>query len=189
MLTHVPQYLGIGFSLSEAVLAIRRRGSSKGSTVNRDAGSLQILWIVISASIVAGYSLASRGVGPLLPAGLSWPLIGVAVFAPGAALRWWSIWHLGRFFTVNVAVAEDHRVVDTGPYRYVRHPSYTGLLLQLAGLGLSLVALPSLLVMLIPPTLAILYRIRIEEAALHAHLAAAYAEYSLRTKKMVPLIF
>ena len=189
MLSHVPPYLGIGFLLSEMVLAFRRRASAKGSAVNHDAGSLQILWVVISASIFAGFSLAARGVGPRLPVGLPWPLIGVAVFAPGAALRWWSIWHLGRFFTVNVAVAADHRVVDTGPYRFVRHPSYTGLLLQLAGLGLSLHALPSLLVMLILPTLAILYRIRIEEAALRAHLVEAYAEYSLRTKKIVPLIF
>ncbi len=189
MFSLVSGFLGIGFFLSEAGLALRRRASAKGTAVDRDAGSLRILWIVISASITAGWFLAARGVGPWLPAGLPWPLVGVGVFVTGAALRWWSIWHLGRFFTVDVAVAEDHRVVDTGPYRFVRHPSYTGLLLQFAGLGLSLGTLPALLVILIPPTMAILHRIRIEEAALHAHLANAYADYSLRTKKIVPLIF
>ena len=189
MIAHVSAYLGIGFFLSEAGLALRRRASSKGTTVDHDAGSLRILWIVISASITAGFFLAGRGVRLWLPAGLPWPLIGTAVFATGAALRWWAIWHLGQFFTVNVAVAANHRVVDTGPYRFVRHPSYSGILLQFAGLGLSLGTLPSLLVILIPPTLAILYRVRIEEATLRTHLADAYVDYSLRTKKIVPLIF
>ena len=186
---HVPAYLGIGLLLSEVSLAIWRRASSKGTAVDRDAGSLRILWIVISASITAAYLLAARGVRPWLPAGLPWPWIGAAVFAAGAALRWWSIWHLGRFFTVNVAVAQDHRIVDTGPYRFVRHPSYTGILLQLAGLGLSLGTWPSLLIILIPPTCALLHRIRIEETVLRIHLSDAYAAYSARTKKIVPLIF
>ncbi len=189
MTSLVSACLGIGFFLSEAGLAIRRRASSKGNAVDQDAGSLRLLWIVNMAAITAGVFLASRGVKPWLPAGLPWPLIGAVVFVAGAALRWWSIWHLGRFFTVNVAVAADHRVVDTGPYRFIRHPSYAGLILQFAGLGLSLGTLPALLAILIVPTLAILHRVRIEEAALHTHLTDAYAAYSARTKKLVPLIF
>ena len=73
--------------------------------------------IVISLSIVAGVELSVNRVRPFLPAGLPWPTVGLGIFAAGVLLRWWSIWHLGRFFTVNVAVAADHRVVDTGPYR------------------------------------------------------------------------
>ena len=44
----------------------------------------------------------------------------------GVALRWYSVIYLGRFFTANVAILKDHQLVDTGPYRFVRHPSYTG---------------------------------------------------------------
>lgn len=182
-------YLGAGFLLSEVGLAVWRRATSKGNTENRDGGSLRVLWIVISASITAGAFLSANGVKPSLPAGVPWGWIGATVFVLGTALRWWSIWHLGRFFTVNVAVASDHRVIDTGPYRFIRHPSYTGLLLQFAGLGLTLGTLPSLLAVLVLPTWAILYRIRIEESALHAHLPGTYAAYAARTKKIVPLVF
>lgn len=189
MLPSAFAYLGAGFLLSEVGLAVWRRASSRGNTESRDGGSLRLLWIVISASITAGAFLSASGVKPWLPAGVPWGWIGASVFVLGTALRWWSIWHLGRFFTVNVAVAPDHRVIDTGPYSFIRHPSYTGLLLQFVGLGLTLGTLPSLLAVVVLPTLAILHRIRIEEAALHAHLPGAYAAYSARTKKIVPLVF
>ncbi len=189
MLPDAFAYLGIGFLLSEMALGFWRRASSKGHVENRDAGSLRLLWIVNSAAITAGAFLSAQGVKPWLPAGYPWSWIGASVFAIGAALRWWSIWHLGRFFTVNVAVAQDHRVVDTGPYRYIRHPSYTGIILEYSGLGLTLGTWPSLLTVLIFPVVAILYRIRVEEKALNAHLPSAYAAYSARTKKIVPLVF
>ncbi len=182
-------YLGAGFLFSEAGLAIWRRASRQKQTENRDAGSLRRLWIVTSVSITAGMFLSAYGVKPSLPIGFPWPLCGVAVFCVGAMLRWWAIWHLGRFFTVNIAVASDHRIIDTGPYRFVRHPSYSGLILELAGLGLTLGTLPSLAAVVIAPTFALLHRVRIEEAALRAHLTDAYATYSARTKKIVPFVF
>ena len=148
-----------------------------------------MLWIVTFSSIWIGVLFAVKGAKPPLSPALLWDWLGALVFALGMALRWWSIWHLGRFFTVNVAVADDHRLIDTGPYRFIRHPSYTGLILQLTGLAFTLGTLPSLLVVLIPPTLAILRRIRIEEAVLRTHFGGVYAGYEARTKKMVPLIF
>ena len=189
MLSTTSAYLGAGFFLSEVGLAIRRRVSSKDPGADRDAGSLRVLWIVILASIFAGVLLAVNGVKPFLPTVVPWNWLGTFVFVLGTLLRWWSIWHLGRFFTVNVAVAKDHRLVDTGPYRMIRHPSYAALVLQFAGLGLALGTLPSLLIVVGPPTLAILHRIRIEEAVLRAHFHDAYTTYEARTKKMVPLIF
>jgi protein-S-isoprenylcysteine O-methyltransferase len=61
--------------------------------------------------------------------------VGVALLLLGLLLRWWSIIHLGRFFTVDVVIATDHRVVDSGPYRFIRHPSYSGVLLIIAGVA------------------------------------------------------
>ncbi len=188
MLSLASAYAGIGFFFSEAGLAIWRRATAKSGAQERDAGSLRLLWIVNVLSIVTGVMLSAHGIGPRLPGGIPWEATGLGVFSVGTILRWWAICHLGRFFTVNVAVAADHRVIDTGPYRFVRHPSYSGLLLQFAGLGLTLGTWLSFLVVAIPPTLAILYRIRIEESALRAHLPA-YAAYMDRTKKIVPLLF
>ena len=180
---------GIGFFLSEVSLAVRRRATTKTGTKERDAGSLRLLWVVNLLSITGGVTLSAAGLGLRLPGGIAWEALGLGVFFAGTALRWWAIWHLGRFFTVNVAVAEDQRVIDDGPYRLIRHPSYSGLLLQFAGLGLTLGTLPAFLVVLIFPTLAILFRIRIEESALRAHLPDAYGAYMARTKKIVPLLF
>ena len=63
---------------------------------------------------------------------------GCALFRLGLMLRWYSIIYLGRFFTVNVAIHSGHEIIDTGPYRYIRHPSYTGALLAFLGLALTL---------------------------------------------------
>ena len=97
--------------------------------------------------------------------------------------------YLGRLFTFDVAIAEDHRVIDTGPYRYVRHPTYTGSLLSFVGLGLCGGNLLSLVVLLVPITAAFLRRVAIEEAALTAALGARYADYVARTKRLVPFVY
>ncbi len=128
-------------------------------------------------------------VGPHLPAGFPWPVTSLTVFALGMAFRWWAIVHLGRFFTVDVAVAQDHRVVDTGPYRYLRHPSYTGLLVQYVGWTLSLNNVVALPVVLIPVFISLRYRMRVEEGALNRALGADYAAYSERTKRLVPMVY
>ena len=182
-------YVGIGFFVSEAGLAIWRRATAKTGAAERDAGSLRLLWIVNLLSIAGGIVLSSSGIGPRFPEKIPWEAWGLGVFFLGAVLRWWSIWHLGRFFTVNVAVAKDHRVIDTGPYRFVRHPSYSGLLLQFAGLGLTLATVPAFLVVFIPPVVTLLHRIRIEEVALQAHMPEDYGAYMARTKKIVPRLF
>ena len=181
-------YLGWCFFLSEAGLAIWRRARSSGDH-KLDANSLRLLWIVNTASIGLGVWLALSGIGPRLPEEIAWGWIGVAVFAIGTTLRWWAIYYLGRFFTVDVAVAADHQIIDTGPYRLIRHPSYTGLILQFLGLGLTFGTVLSLAVVAIPPVLSLLYRVRVEEAALLAGLGAGYAEYVQRTKRLIPFVF
>ena len=100
--------------------------------------------------------------------------------------RWWAIVHLGRFFSVDVAILRDHQVVDTGPYRLVRHPSYTGLLLQCAGLALSLGMAFSVFLIVVPTFLVLFHRIRVEEKVLLANLGESYAAYTRRTKRLLP---
>lgn len=189
MLANASAWIGIGFLLSELGLAVRRRAKATGDASDRDAGSLRLLWIVISLSITAGVLLSAHGARPYLPAGLPWAAFGLGMFAVGAILRWWAIWHLGRFFTVNVSIAADHRVVDTGPYHRVRHPSYSGLLLQFAGFGLTLGTVPAFVAVFIPTAATLLHRIRVEEAALRTSLPDTYPAYAARTKKIVPFVF
>lgn len=179
--------LGIAFGLSEFGLSIVRRSGSK--TAATDRSSLSLLWSVILVSVAAGVAAAF-----LLPQAYSHLLsrlypLGVAIFAAGLALRWWSIVHLGRFFTVDVAIAHDHRVIDTGPYHWVRHPAYLGVLLAFLGLGLCLGNWVSLAAMTLPILGAFLRRIAVEEAALTAALGDDYRAYARRTSRLLPFLY
>jgi protein-S-isoprenylcysteine O-methyltransferase len=104
-------------------------------------------------------------------------------------LRWYSIFFLGRFFTVDVAVAADQHVIDTGPYRFIRHPSYTGVLLAFLGLALCFGNAATLFMLVVPTTAVFLYRIRIEEAALQSGLGEPYKQYMQRTKRLLPFVY
>jgi protein-S-isoprenylcysteine O-methyltransferase len=115
--------------------------------------------------------------------------IGVLLFAAGIILRWYSIIHLGRFFTVDVSIAAEHKVIDSGPYRLIRHPSYSGALLAFVGLGLYLHNWVSLFVLILPISLAFLYRIQVEERALTDALGQDYRNYAARTKRLIPFVY
>ena len=73
----------------------------------------------------------------------------MVLFAAGLLLRWWAIISLGRFFIVNVTIEKDHELVERGPFRIVRHPLYTGVLLAFVGYALSLGNWAALLVILL----------------------------------------
>jgi protein-S-isoprenylcysteine O-methyltransferase len=180
--------LDAGLLISELALVWRRRASRAPST-RLDRGSHRLLWGVIVGSIIAAHLAALSHAGPRWFPGLPWRLAGAGLFAAGTALRWWSIVHLGRFFSVDVAIASDHKVVETGPYRLARHPSYTGLLLQCAGLGIVLGTALSFLVIIVPTFFALFRRIRVEEKALLANFGEDYAAYTRRTKRLLPGIF
>jgi protein-S-isoprenylcysteine O-methyltransferase Ste14 len=89
----------------------------------------------------------------------------------GALCRWTAsalvaIITLGRFFTVDVTIEKDHQLVERGPFRMVRHPSYTGVLLAFVGLALTLGNWAALLVILLPIGAAFIHRMNVEENAL-----------------------
>lgn len=110
---------------------------------------------------------------------------GVAIVG-GLALRWWAIVVLGRSFTVDVQIAPDHRLVESGPFRLVRHPSYTGVLLASFGFALSLCNWAALVIIMLPITAAFIRRMNVEEQALDAALGPTYADYIMRTKRLMP---
>jgi protein-S-isoprenylcysteine O-methyltransferase len=181
-----PQVLGAFYACSEMLLGIARR--SRSGSQGHDRHSLLVLWVVIGVGVVASILVANHF--PL--ARLQNPLVaraGVILFLAGVILRWYSIIHLGRFFTVNVAIAAGHKVIDSGPYRLLRHPSYSGALLAFIGFGLCLRNWAALLVLLVPITGAFLWRIQVEERALTEALGDDYRSYAARTKRLVPFVY
>jgi protein-S-isoprenylcysteine O-methyltransferase len=182
-----PAILGSLFGISELGLSFFLR--AKADTQSQDKGSLRVLWLVILGSVFLGFFATS-----LFPnlqfnnTKITYP-IGVLLFFNGLLLRWFSIIYLGRFFTVNVAIAKDHKVIDSGPYRYIRHPSYTGALMAFLGFSLCLSNLVSFFIILVPVIAVFLYRIGIEETALSSALGEAYIGYCRRSKRLIPFIY
>ena len=189
MMVNLPGLLGMLYAASEIGLSIFKRAKS-GDTKNEDRGSLLLLWIVIAVSITlafqAAFSLPAANLGALTG---SARYAGIVCYVGGLTLRWYSIVILGKFFTVNVAIAADHRLIDTGPYRYLRHPSYTGALLAFLGLGLCMGNWASMLVMIVPIFLVFLRRMNVEEAALLQGLGEPYRDYMRRTWRLIPGVY
>jgi protein-S-isoprenylcysteine O-methyltransferase len=182
----LPALLGIAYGLSEAGLGWLKR--SRDDSVDADDRSLRSLWITILLSVAAGvfaaYRLPQAGFG-----GIATQWIGCTVFGLGLALRWYSIVYLGRYFTVNIAIHSSHEVIDTGPYRRIRHPSYAGALLAFLGLGLTLGNWVSLALVTLPIFWAFKRRIRKEERALANALGTPYTRYMWRTKRLLPFVY
>lgn len=107
----------------------------------------------------------------------------------GLALRWWSIVTLGRSFTTVLKVSPDQAVVDTGPYAFVRHPSYSGLLLALLGCGVMVGNWVGVLASFAIVLVAIIYRIRIEERLLLDSIGEDYRRYASRHARLVPFLW
>jgi protein-S-isoprenylcysteine O-methyltransferase len=172
------------FALSELAVAVFKRGPETATADDR--GSMRLLWLVITAAVVLAIaSSGNRATRLPFPPSVQ-ELTAMSLLIIGLALRWAAILTLGRSFTVNISIHEGQRVVTAGPYRYVRHPSYTGLLLAFAGLGVFFGNWLSLAVLMVPITLAVLHRIRLEERVLLNAFGPAYAAYSARTRRLIP---
>ena len=100
--------------------------------------------------------------------------------------RTWAILTLGRLFKFVVVIQDGHRVVASGPYRLLRHPSYTGGLVAFLGAGIALDSWLSALAIVFIPLLAVLVRIHVEEAKLATALGPEYTRYASRTHRLVP---
>lgn len=170
----------------EFVLAVTKRCKVKASS--RDRHSLALIWLVNLTAIALGVVAAYRLRCPLPWPGLFFGL-GLSLYVLGLALRWSAIIYLGRFFTVNVSVVPGQCVVDSGPYRFIRHPSYAGGLLTVMGFALLLENWASFLAVVVPVFAVHLWRIYVEEAALLAVLGEPYQNYMRRTKRLMPLIY
>ena len=157
----------------------RRRGTS------RDRGSYWAILIAIYASIVLVAVTRALRLG-LAPAPVQWA--GLAVALTGMALREWAILHLGRAFSPIVRVVPDQGLVTSGPYRRVRHPSYTGSIITFGGFGLAAGTWLGALLVIAITLLAYNYRVRVEEQAMLEVFGDEYQSYMARTGRFLPKI-
>jgi protein-S-isoprenylcysteine O-methyltransferase len=171
--------------IGAGILPILRRGPG-APTRRAGRSSAGLILVAIFTALVSLRLYDSLGWATLPAADIE---LGLLLMLVGIALRQWAIAVLGRFFSPRVRVLEEHRVVEAGPYRWVRHPSYTGLILTMAGAGLAGGSWEGLLTMLLLAALALGWRIRVEERFLLEQLGPAYAAYAARTKRLLPFLF
>jgi protein-S-isoprenylcysteine O-methyltransferase len=115
--------------------------------------------------------------------------MGIGFLAAGVALRRYAVSALGRLWVHEVAIQAQHEVIEAGPYRWIRHPAYTGSLLGFVGVGLAMGNWAALLVIAAVPMLAYAYRVSVEERALAAALGDQYRAYMRRTRRFIPFVF
>lgn len=174
-----------GWLVGELAFAVR---TTLRDPATRDA-SFTLLTLALVAGLGAGVWSASE-VDASLPGPDWWPpLVGLAVFVGGLALRTWAIRVLGRFFRYTVVVDADQRVIDTGPYRLIRHPSYTGLLLAALGVGVALDNWLSIAACLLPALIGFTLRLLSEERVLSERLGEPYRAYMRRTHRLIPYVW
>jgi len=171
------------------VIAWRVKRSTDSSKA-RDQGSLNLIAVLWWIGMAMDFSLSL-----LMPqAAILWKrtslfFVGICLMLLGIALRWYSVAVLGKYFTFDVAIQSGQVLVEAGPYRYIRHPSYSGALLTLLGFGLALGNWAGLAATLSCMGFAYAYRIPVEEAALASALGEAYKQYMRRTWRLVPFLF
>jgi protein-S-isoprenylcysteine O-methyltransferase Ste14 len=180
-------WLSYLFLLSELILLVKKRSGKKTSARQKDRGSLILLWVIIAFGLTAGFLLANYR---------EWHLInyliasaGLIMVFSGLAIRWTAIIQLKNAFTVNVAISSDHELKRDGLYSIIRHPSYLGLLLIMAGESLAMNTLISFILIFIPVCGAILYRINVEEKLLEEKFGDIYRQYKQNTACIVPFLY
>ena len=171
-----------GWALLELGVRVRERLQGRGGAA-RDRATRVLIVITLAAAIALGELTASQADTPRVPG--PYRAAGLIVMWLGLALRIWAIAALGRAFRTTVEVDPGQAVVTTGPYRWVRHPSYSGLLLIVIGFGLATGPWLALTCAVLPVP-ALLWRIHVEEAELTAVLGDRYRSYEDRTKRLIP---
>jgi protein-S-isoprenylcysteine O-methyltransferase Ste14 len=155
---------------------------------NRDAGSKWWLIASVWTTAVAGIGLAFGFPDAAIKSGRTEVFVtGLVLMIAGMGLRWYSIRVLGTSFTLEVATRPGQAIVQSGPYRRIRHPSYAGALLTLLGILVCCANFASLA----PIALALAgyaFRIRVEERALATQLGSPYRDYMRRTKRLIPFV-
>jgi protein-S-isoprenylcysteine O-methyltransferase Ste14 len=167
----------------EAVVATRRRDGTR----SQDRWTL--LAIVAGSRIGVFGAVAIAALVPAARVGANnwWTLgIGLAIALAGIALRDWAVFTLGRYFRRLVTIEPGQTLIRGGPYRWLRHPSYSGILLVCFGLGLAFGSWLGAIVACAGMLAGLLPRIRVEEAALRAAFGAEYEDYAAATSRFAP---
>jgi protein-S-isoprenylcysteine O-methyltransferase Ste14 len=176
-------WLAAEFIGASLIPALKRGGGGRVGKTNRLLNFVTVMAFVSVFGISGEF--AGKGLG-MLPGWTCY--IGMSLMVLGLLIRQWAVAVLGKFFSGATGVLGDHRVVEAGPYRLVRHPSFSGVLLTQIGIGLSFQSWGAVLVIMPLFGLVYGYRLLQEEKELLSKLGPVYADYMKRTKRLIPYL-
>jgi protein-S-isoprenylcysteine O-methyltransferase Ste14 len=169
------------------LVELRESTNRRPEATLSDQGSRMYIRVASIVGIVGAVILTRNVPSGRISPDLAWA--GLVVFWCGMALRFWSFRALGRYFTFKVQTSLDQPVITSGPYRFVRHPSYAAVLLMVMGVGLFLGSWWSFAWLTASVFCGFLFRIRVEERALLLQLGERYVTYAADHKRLVPFIW
>jgi len=174
------------YLISEIIMTRRTRQETDNTF---DRGTNRLVWILVASSFIFAWLPVILDLGRLLVLGdwLTW--VGAAIMITGIIFRQYVISVLGKFFTATVQIQNNHELIKAGPYRYIRHPSYLGILIIAIGLGIALANWISLLLCIMLPVTGIMQRIKVEEEELERYFGLQYQDYRKGTWHLIPYIY
>ena len=169
--------------LSTNIRSKRMRKQNEVTFQQRDRGSGAVLQIGTYILFFMDYELHINQIGWVTG---FWLIAGQLITLSGVCLRYWALAVLGRFYTPKVAVQDGQDIVQSGPYRIIRHPAYSGGLLIMFGLGLALNTWLGAVIAVIILFFIYAYRIAVEEKLLQETFGNVYLDYMRKTSRLIP---
>jgi len=176
------------FTLSGFIINFVRGSKPENIQFTDDKKSLFWFRILVPAGLIASEIFYFLRIGSFSNSNI-FVVIGYTLLIGGLAIRWFSVLSLGKEFNVSLSIIKNHNLKTNGIYKYIRHPSYTGLLVYYLGLAILMQNIFSIILLTILPFIAVFNRIRIEENLLSMYFKNNYKIYSEKTKKLFPFIY
>ena len=175
--------------ITAEIFLARRTAVQAGSVLNTEQRSQRVLWISILMGLSLALGFKYLAWAPIKLEYIPRQALAMLMFGAGLYLRYAAVTKLGRFFTTNVAIQQEHRLINDGPYRWLRHPAYTGLLIALFAAGVAMGDYLALALLLMPTVWAFSRRIEIEERMLLAEFGSVYADFCQSTWRLLPWVY
>ena len=179
--------LVLTFSIQITIISINRRHAPQLKTKSTSKLSNPRIWglnipVGIGVILLLGYTQ----IGPLA----DWSFyLGLSMLILGAAIANWASLTLGRYFSTEMAIYQGHQLVERGPYRFVRHPIYSGVIVAAVGGGFAVQSWAAVIFLVIMYAILFRYRISAEEKVLISEFGEQYQSYSKRVKRLIPFIY
>ena len=166
------------------------KSAGRGEAAREEKGDLSF-WAILPGFLVVFFAPPLEWIylPAVLPRNLWMQIAGLVLILAAMGLRIWTRAHMRGLYSGHVEVQVGHRLVQSGPYHFVRHPGYTGFLLMALGLVVgysSLIGLFAIPILLLP---GLAYRMKVEERLLSEQFGDEYRAYALKTRKLIPFVW